>query len=309
MSPVLAVRDLSVAVGEGLAVDGLDLSLAAGETHCLVGESGCGKSLTCLALMGLLPAGARCRSAGLTIDGRDWAYRQGRPPPGLAMIYQDATASLDPVMTVGRQIAEALPPDLPARARRREAEALIAQVGLSNPRARFGAYPHELSGGMNQRIAIAMALAGRPRVLLADEPTTALDVTVQAQILDLLLAVQNSTGAALLFVTHDLGVVAQIADRVSVMYCGSIVERAPVATLFAAPRHPYTRGLIDSLPQISRPAARLASIPGRVPAIGARPPGCRFRPRCDRALARCGREAPVLDGTGPRGAVACFNPT
>jgi oligopeptide/dipeptide ABC transporter ATP-binding protein len=224
------------------------------------------------------------------------------------MIYQDATASLDPLMSVGRQIAEALPPDIPRRARRTAAEQLIAQVGIPQPRTRFDCYPHELSGGMNQRIAIAIALAGRPAVLLADEPTTALDVTVQARILDLLLEVQQTTSLAILFVTHDLGVVARIADDVSVMYCGEIVESGPVTDLFAAPAHPYSRGLVDCLPRFSRRADRLDAIPGVVPPIHARPAGCRFAPRCARADDTCQALRPQLERKGGAGEVACFSP-
>ncbi|WP_157020059.1 ABC transporter ATP-binding protein [Mesorhizobium xinjiangense] len=306
--PILEVRNLAVAVDDGLAVENVDLSLEAGRTHCLVGESGCGKSLTCLALMGLLPPGARGVSGNLRMKGRSGAIPEKGPPEGLAMIYQDATASLDPLMTVGRQIVEALPADVPRRARRAEAEDLIAQVGIPHARARFESYPHELSGGMNQRIAIAIALAARPSVLLADEPTTALDVTVQARILDLMLEFQQSTGLAILFVTHDLGVVAQIAHDVSVMYCGEIVESGPVTDLFAAPRHPYSRGLVECLPRLSRQTERLESIAGIVPPLQARPTGCRFASRCTRADDLCSTQRPCLERRGNTGAVACFNP-
>ena len=306
--PPLLVRGLSVVVDDGMVVEELDLALTAGTTHCLVGESGCGKSLTCLTLMGLLPAGAR-RVAGLVeVDGVVQPARRRGPLPGLAMIYQDATASLDPLMTVGRQIAEALPADVPRHARRREAEELIAQVGIAKPRERYDSYPHEFSGGMNQRIAIAMALAGRPKALLADEPTTALDVTIQAQILDLLLDLQAETGLALLFVTHDLGIVMQIGDSVSVMYCGRIVEHGLASELLIRPQHPYTRDLMACRPTLIDADRRLASIPGSVPPIGARPAGCSFEPRCRRAIERCRTDRPDLRG-GHRGdAVACFNP-
>ncbi|MEZ5764945.1 MAG: ABC transporter ATP-binding protein [Xanthobacteraceae bacterium] len=287
-----------------MVVEELDLALTAGTTHCLVGESGCGKSLTCLTLMGLLPAGAR-RVAGLEVDGVVQPARRRGPAPAAADLSgRDRLAR--PLMTVGQQIAECAARR--RRARRREAEELIAQVGIAKPRERYDSYPHEFSGGMNQRIAIAMALAGRPKALLADEPTTALDVTIQAQILDLLLDLQAETGLALLFVTHDLGIVMQIGDSVSVMYCGRIVEHGLASELLIRPQHPYTRDLMACRPTLIDADRRLASIPGSVPPIGARPASCSFEPRCRRAIERCRTDRPDLRG-GHRGdAVACFNP-
>ncbi|MBN8290989.1 ABC transporter ATP-binding protein [Rhodobacter sp. NTK016B] len=299
--PALEARDLKVRTPDGLAVEGLDLILERGRTHCLVGESGCGKSLTSLAMAGLLAPGLSA-SGRLSLEGRPVSLPARRPPQGLAMIYQDATAALNPIQRIGPQVAEAMP-----RGTKRKAETLrlLARVGLPDPAAIARRYPHELSGGMNQRVTIAMALAARPSVLIADEPTTALDVSVQAQILTLLREVQDETGAALLFITHDLSVVAEIGDSLSVMYAGRIVETGPVARLFDAPRHPYTAALMACRPRLApRNAGGFAGIPGRVPPVGARPAGCGFAPRCAHASSACHATRPVLDDDG----VACLHP-
>ncbi|MGV0758773.1 ABC transporter ATP-binding protein [Tistrella mobilis] len=315
----LTVENLRIDVPGGPAVAGLDLAIGRGRVFCLVGESGCGKSLTALALMGLLPAGARVVSGTARIDGRP--FRPGGPTPaGLAMVHQDAMASLDPLMTVGRQIAEPLVAQagLGRRAAMAEAVRLMERVGIAGAAERARAWPHEFSGGMNQRVAIAMALACRPALLIADEPTTALDVTVQAQILDLLTGLAAETGMGLVFITHDLGVVAEIADEMAVMYAGRIVEQGPVGRIFDAPAHPYTAELLACRPglevpgrQRPRPQARdrrLAAIPGMVPPPGRRGPGCDFAPRCRHAIESCSMTLPKLRPVAGGGLVACGVP-
>jgi peptide/nickel transport system ATP-binding protein len=315
----LEVRDLSTTLftrsGEMKAVDGLSLSVGAGETVALVGESGCGKSLSALSIMRLLPdPPARIVGGTVGLNGRDIVALpeeamldiRGRE---IGMIFQDPLSSLNPVLTIEKQIAEVLMTHtglgrFQARARAHE---LLEQVGMPDAGRRLDAYPHQLSGGMCQRVVIAMAIACSPPVLIADEPTTALDVTVQAQVLALLKQLQAERGMAMIFITHDLGVVAETADRVVVMYAGRKVEEATVDDLFEAPLHPYTAGLIGAtpVPGATR-AARLADIPGMVPPLNALPPGCAFAPRCPRAMARCGQERPAL--TEPRAGrlVACF---
>jgi peptide/nickel transport system ATP-binding protein len=284
------------------ALHGIDLSIAAGETYALVGESGSGKSVTSLAIMGLLDRRrARVGGSAMLADTGDLlalapralaAARGGQ----IAMIFQEPMSCLNPVQTVGAQIAEALRRHAGGERSRIEAAvvAALAEVEIPDPRRRAGAYPHELSGGMRQRVLIAMALACAPRVLIADEPTTALDVTVQAQILRLLARLQRERGMAVLFITHSLAVVAEIADRVGVMYGGRIVEQARAADLFAHPRHPYARGLLDSLPDIAGVAqrTRLRAIPGQVIDPGNPPPGCAFAPRCALGIDAC-RTGPV----------------
>ena len=299
---VLSVRGLRVAIdgpqGTVMPVDGIDLSIAAGQTLCLVGESGCGKSLSCYAMTGLLPPGGRVAGGSVRLDGQELLGLSPRAMAGLrgrklAMIYQDPQAALNPVMTIGAQIAEALTLHGSDRgAAQAEALRLLDRVGMPAAAARMRDYPHQLSGGMNQRAVIAMALACRPRLLIADEPTTALDVTIQAQILALLRAAQAELGMALLLVTHDLGVVAEMADEVAVMYAGRVVEQGSAEALFAAPAHPYSAGLLACLPRIERDAA-LVSIPGTVPPPGALPAGCAFAPRCGRADGPCATERPA----------------
>jgi oligopeptide/dipeptide ABC transporter ATP-binding protein len=318
--PLLDVRDLVVefdtARGTVRAVDGVDLSIARGGTLGLVGESGCGKSVTSLAIMRLLDPNAHIRRGSIEFDGRDLvpleesAMRRLRGSR-LAMIFQEPTTSLNPVFTVGSQVAEALRIH---RGLRRDlawagAVELMRQVEIPDAERRAASYPHELSGGMRQRVMIAMAISCEPALLIADEPTTALDVTIQAQILDLLRDLKQRLGMSLLLITHDLGVVATEADEVAIMYAGRIVERAPSRALFAAPAHPYTQALLASLPRLERRAERLTPIPGSVPDLLELPSGCRFRDRCPRASERCAREDPQLAEIAPGRAVACFHPT
>lgn len=314
--PLLEVAGLCVGTAQaGLVLD-VSFDLSPGETLCLVGESGCGKSLTCLAAMGLLSAPVRQTAGRVRFDGQDLTTLSERELLALrgreiAMIFQDATAALNPVRRVGDQVAEVLTlhEGLSPRAARARAAELFDMVGIPSPRARLRAYPHELSGGMNQRVMIAMALACKPRLIVADEATTALDVTTQAQILDLLRHLQAETGAAMIFVTHDLGVVAEIADRVAVMYSGRIVEMTTADALFDTPAHPYTQGLMACrLHVATHRAGRLAAIEGTVPNPTARPGGCAFAPRCDRAGPLC-TTAPALERHRQAGhLVACHHP-
>ncbi len=290
---LVEIRGLAVAFDGQPALRGIDLAVAPGEAVGLVGESGCGKSVTWLAALGLLPARARV-GGSVRIDGTELIgapaatldrVRGGR----IAMIFQDPASSLNPVHRIGRQIAEALTlhRGITGRAAREEARRLLDQVGIPDAARRLDAYPHELSGGQNQRVMIAIALAGRPELLVADEPTTALDVTIQAQILDLLQQLRRDTGMALVLISHDLGVVADTCERVCVMYAGRIVEEAPTHRLFDAAAHPYTRGLIGALPPIDGPRRPLLAIPGGVPEPWAMPPGCAFAPRCALHVAAC----------------------
>lgn len=303
---LLSVRDLRISVPTGeesraLAVDGVSFDLARGELLALVGESGCGKSLTSLALLRLLPNAARIEAgSSLMLDGTDLLALDARALRAvrgrrIAMVFQDPMTSLNPVLTVGAQVAETIRAheSVSARAARDRSRQLLADVGIGDVEQRLDAYPHQLSGGLRQRVMIAIALAAGPEVLVADEPTTALDVTVQAQILELLDRLRAERGLSVLLVTHDLGVVAGRADRVAVMYAGQIVETAPTGELFADPRHPYTRGLLACIPRLDGPRDRLQPIPGTVPAPGRHDGGCRFRGRCSVAVARC-TEAPPL---------------
>jgi peptide/nickel transport system ATP-binding protein len=319
MTLPLEVQGLSTTLftrrGEMKAVDGLSLSVGAGETVALVGESGCGKSLSALSIMRLLPdPPARIVGGAVMLNGRDIVAVpeetmldiRGKE---IGMIFQDPMSSLNPVATVEKQIAEVLTAHTglgrsQARARAHE---LLELVGMPDAGRRLDAYPHQLSGGMCQRVMIAMAIACSPSVLIADEPTTALDVTVQAQVLALLKRLQADAGMAMIFITHDLGVVAETADRVVVMYAGRKVEEASVDDLFENPLHPYTAGLIGAtpVPGAAR-AARLADIPGMVPPLNALPRGCAFAPRCPRVMERCRRERPELTQPGPGRLVACF---
>lgn len=311
---MLSVTNMEVTIDRRRAgpvhpVRGVSLAVDAGRTLALVGESGCGKSMSCLALAGLLPRRARISAGSVVFDGADLAALPASDASAIrrrhiASVFQDATGGLNPVRPIGWQVAEAV--RLRAGATwaeaAREAVRLLGRVGLPDPERRAREFPHQFSGGMNQRAMIALAVAGKPRLLIADEATTALDVTLQAQILDLIGDLRDSLGMAVLFVTHDLGLVAQSAEDVAVMYAGRVVETAPVADLFAAPRHPYTQGLLNALPANREGQARLATIKGTVPALDALPEGCAFAPRCARADAVCRGTDPVLQG-----GVACHH--
>ena len=311
---MLTVENLSVTFatqrGPLRAVDHVGFSLAPGRTLAVVGESGCGKSVTSLAIMGLLAENARTEGR-VMFEGRDLlalpkAERRKLRGGAMAMIFQEPMTSLNPAFTAGEQVAEALrvheglAPDLALK----RAIEMLDRVRIPEPARRAAAYPHQLSGGMRQRVMIAMALACKPRLLIADEPTTALDVTVQAQILALLETLKRETGTAILLVTHDLGVVADYADDVVVMYAGRVAEAAPAQALFARPEHPYTIGLLGAAPRFSAPGGKLANIAGTVPDLAAPPPGCRFAPRCPFVTPRCDTTPPLVAGAHQ---VACWN--
>lgn len=309
-APLLELRQLSVsfATDDGIvqAVDGIDLALQRGRTLGLVGESGCGKSVTSLAVMGLLPPENSKVSGEVHFEGRDLLripVHELRDLRGarLAMIFQEPMTSLNPSYTIGNQIVEAIQrhQGLDAAAAKARAIEMLKLVRISSPEKRFDDYPHKLSGGMRQRAMIAMALACGPQLLIADEPTTALDVTIQAQILDLMRGLRRDTGTAIILITHDLGVVAEMADDVAVMYAGQIVERASVASLFAWPEHPYTVGLLGSIPRLDEKRERLPSIEGRVPDMTQPPDGCRFAARCPFVETACRAEPPALIEVAP----------
>ena len=318
MSVLLEVRDLRVHLftSRGLvrAVDSVSFSLEAGRTLGIVGESGCGKSMTALALMRLIPSPpARIVTGEIRFEGEDVvsmdaAALQALRGNRIAMIYQDPMTTLNPVFSVGEQIAEAV------RLHRGDkrgpawvkAVETLGLVGIPDPDRIARAFPHQLSGGMRQRAVIAMALACSPRLLIADEPTTALDVTIQAQILELLRRLQGELGMAVIMITHDLGVIADLVDEVAVMYAGTVVEYAPVRGLFASPRHPYTQGLLRSIPSLEMRAHRLKTIDGVVPSPFAMPTGCAFHPRCSEAIEICRTKAPVLGEADADGRVACW---
>ena len=299
-----------------VAVDGVDLEVGAGRTLGLVGESGSGKSVSCLSILRLLPERGRILSGRIRFDGRDLTDLSQREMQELrggdvAMIFQDPMSSLNPVKRVGWQIAEALHlhEGLSMQAAHERAVEMLRLVAIPDPASRARSFPHQLSGGMCQRVMIAMALACKPRLLIADEPTTALDVTIQAQILDLVRRLASETGTAVILVTHDLAVVAETADDVAVMYAGRVVETGPVEQIFEAPRHPYTWGLLRSLPGRASASRRLPLIEGSVPAPHDYPNGCRFAPRCPRASDRCRSISPPLAATdGAAGGVACHHP-
>jgi oligopeptide/dipeptide ABC transporter ATP-binding protein len=317
---LLEIAGLEVAfrsgAGEARVVEGVDLRIPPGRILGLVGESGCGKSVTARAVMRLLPEPpARVAARTLRLGGRDLlalGERGLREVRGnqVAMIFQEPMTSLNPTWTVGFQIEESLKlhTDLGAAARRARVLELLRRVGVGAPARRAGQYPFELSGGLRQRAMIAMALACEPRLLIADEPTTALDVTVQAQILELMAGLRDELGMAILLITHDLGVVAQFCDEVAVMYAGRIVEEAPVEALFARPRHPYTAGLLAATPRLDGNRGRLPTIAGTVPSPGARPTGCAFAPRCPRRLPACAIDRPRTLADGPGRRLACWNP-
>jgi oligopeptide/dipeptide ABC transporter ATP-binding protein len=318
MTSLLEIRDLKTWFdGDGgtyRAVDGISFSLEAGRTLGIVGESGCGKSVTSLSIMGLVPqppgriAGGEILFEGVDLLKLDAAALRDLRGARMAMIFQEPMTSLNPAYTVGDQIVEGILRHLPVdrAAARAKAIEMLRLVRIPAPEQRFDEYPHKLSGGMRQRAMIAMALACGPRLLIADEPTTALDVTIQAQILDLLRRLREETGTAIVLITHDLGVIAELADDVVVMYAGQIVERAPVKRLFEAAQHPYTIGLLGAIPELDRRRARLATIEGTVPDLGAELPGCRFAPRCPFAQPRCRADAPSLREVEPGHEAACW---
>ncbi|MBK0081894.1 ABC transporter ATP-binding protein [Kosakonia sp. S58] len=314
-APVLRITNLKVQfAGSPVSVlDGISLSVKRGETLALVGESGCGKSITSLALMGLLPTSAQIVSGEMhfrdqdlrQLAPRDYADLRGN---ALAMIFQEPMTSLNPAFTLGDQLSEAVMRHQNVSRSEAMAAALqtLEKVQIPAPEMRLKAYPHQLSGGMRQRVMIAMALINNPRLLIADEPTTALDVTIQAQILALLNTLKAETGTAVLMITHDLGVVAEVAQQVAVMYAGQVVEQGSVEAIFADPQHPYTIGLMGSIPSLGARKGPLSTIPGAVPLPEAMPKGCRFATRCPFAQTRCHQEKPTLQPQGPGHLVACF---
>ncbi|WP_048647342.1 ABC transporter ATP-binding protein [Nitratireductor soli] len=315
--PVLAVENFALTFSANAPanlIDGISFTVERGKTLCIVGESGCGKSVTSLALMGLLSSPpARILSGTARFEGRDLFSLPEREKVnlrgnGMAMIFQEPMTSLNPAFTVGHQIAEGITRHrgLPKAEARREALRMLEWVRIPAAAKRLDAYPHQLSGGMRQRVMIAMALANRPRLLIADEPTTALDVTIQAQILDLIRHIQEETGTAVILITHDLGVVAEVADRVAVMYAGHIVEQGSVSEIFANPQHPYTIGLFGSIPSLGRRQGQLATIKGAVPPLDLMPKGCRFAPRCPFADRRCMDEVPPAAELAEGHSVACW---
>ncbi len=323
MTALLEIRDLKVSFVQGKqsrpALDGISLSVDRGRTLGIVGESGCGKSLTALSIMQLLPTPPAQIDGGeivlalhdgsrdlLKIAPKDMRHVRGRE---IAMIFQEPMTSLDPVYTIGEQIAEVLMTHEGASRKDalERAVALLHDVGIPSPEERIRQYPHELSGGMRQRAMIAIALACRPAVLIADEPTTALDVTIQAQVLELMRNMQQRLGTALLLITHDMGVIAEMADDVLVMYLGRIIERGSATQVLERPAHPYTQGLIASLPRLDMPRGeRLAPIQGTVPGLGAIPSGCRFHTRCPHVMDVCRREDPAMRCAEPGHEAACW---
>jgi peptide/nickel transport system ATP-binding protein len=313
---MLEVKDLRLGFISGrqtlAAVDGISFAIAKGETFALLGESGCGKSVTAQGILRLLPAAGRVLGGSVKLDGEELlalpeadmrAYRGGR----MAMIFQEPATSLNPVLTVGRQIGEVLERHLQmsGEAARQRMLELLRQVGIADPERRLDEYPFQLSGGMKQRVMIAIALAGEPELLIADEPTTALDVTVQAQILDLLAGLQAERGMGMLLITHDLGVVARMAQRIGVMYAGELVEVASREDFFTTPRHPYTQALFAALPEVSRRGTALTTIPGQVPSLAAMPAGCRFAERCPQVMPVCRESSPAWREATPGHAVRC----
>jgi len=319
--PLLDVRGLKTYFftedGVVKAVDGVDLQVYPGEVLGLVGESGCGKSVTSFSILRLVDEPGRIVAGEVWFEGQNLltlseAEMSRIRGNRISMIFQQPKSSLNPVFTIGDQIAEVFQVHQGMKKKQawREAVNLLRLVGLPDPESKAHAYPHQLSGGQAQRVMIAMALALRPRLLIADEPTTALDVTIQAQIMDLILDLRARFGTSVILISHDLGLIAEAADRVAVMYAGRIVEQAPVRELFAAPKHPYTRGLIASVPVLGRVQERLSTIPGTVPNLVDLPPGCRFAPRCqarvEHDLALCSQTEPDLIQVGPDHWVRCW---
>jgi oligopeptide/dipeptide ABC transporter ATP-binding protein len=317
--PLLSVRDLRswffTDQGVARAVDGVSFDVREGETLGIVGESGCGKTVTSLSILGLLPRpparvmeGSSIRFRGEELVGAGEKRMRALRGNDISMIFQEPMSSLNPVYTIGSQITEALRlhRDLSRKAARAQAVRLLDEVGIPEPGRRIDEYPHQLSGGMRQRVMIAMALSCEPKLLIADEPTTALDVTIQAQILELLASLRESHGMAVLLITHDLGVVAEVCDRVVVMYAGQVVETGTVHEIFAEPAHPYTRALLGSLPDVERPGQRLVSIPGTVPSPTDWPEGCRFRARCPSARGECERSQELVRLASAARAARCW---
>jgi oligopeptide/dipeptide ABC transporter ATP-binding protein len=320
---LLSVRGLTVGFGKGggrvTALQDVSFDVQSGETLALVGESGSGKSLTALSIMGLLPAGASAAS-GQVLLGPDDLLRKTRDElvhargRRIAMVFQEPMTSLNPVLTIGRQLTEGLQFHLGASRAAAEARAvdLMSLVGLTSPRQRLRQYPHQLSGGMRQRVMIAMALACEPDLIIADEPTTALDVSIQAQIIDLMLDIKARLGTSILLITHDLGVVAEMADRIAVLYAGHVIEVAGATELFDTPRHPYTESLLAAVPRLDQLVAdgperpRLAELPGSVPGLAERPPGCPFAPRCAFAVTVCREAMPPMTPLSATRSVACW---
>lgn len=317
--PLLEINDLAISFGSGpkevRIIDGVTLTLGVGETLGIVGESGCGKSILSLSVLGLLPQGARVSAGEIRLDGRELTSLSDREIRALrgneiSMVFQEPMTALNPVLTIGSQLSEVFRIHQGAsrsEARRMAVEALQA-VGVASPETRVRSYPSQLSGGMRQRVMIAMALACRPKVLIADEPTTALDVTIQAQILELIQKLRHDFDTSVLFISHDLGVIAEVADRVAVLYSGAVVEEATTEELFSNPQHPYTRGLLMALPQPDAAVVpdQLYEIPGTVPAPDARSEGCRFHPRCPIANDRCRKEEPEIAPISNDHRVACW---
>jgi dipeptide transport system ATP-binding protein len=307
---LLQIRNLRVSFGGFTAVDGVDIDVAAGDLLGIVGESGSGKSVSMMALMGLIDAPGKVSADLMQFDGHNLlalpaAQRRRIIGKDIAMVFQDALNSLNPSITVGDQVREVLRLHLGLRGAALEARVLqlFEQVEIPAPATRLNAYPHQMSGGMNQRVMIAMAIACQPRVLIADEPTTALDVTIQAQVMALLQRLQRDQGMSLVLITHDLAVVAELTQRVMVMYAGQVVETAAADTLFETPQHPYTAALLAALPEHNRGARRLSALPGIVPGRYDRPAGCLLAPRCPRVQSRCHTEQPTLTN-----GVRCFYP-
>ena len=319
MENILEIRNLSVSFASdgrrdrAVAVNGVDIDIPKGSIVGLVGESGCGKSVTSLSVMGLLADNGRVDSGTAMFGGRDLlqiSFRELRDIRGdrISMIFQEPMTSLNPVMTVGRQVAEALRlhRGLDRREARLRSIEILEKVGIPEPVRRYGCYPHQLSGGLRQRVMIGMAMVLKPDLLIADEPTTALDVSIEAQILRLMRDLQTAEGTSILMITHNLGVVAEMCDQVYVMYAGEVVEKTDVFTLFRDCAHPYTRGLMASLPRMTPKGQRLYNIRGTVPNLRAMPAGCRFSPRCEYASERCRREKPPLLDLGGGHLCRCF---
>ncbi len=306
MNDLLTIRNLQVTFGGTQAVDRIDLSVKPGEVVGVVGESGSGKSVTMMALMGLIDAPGKVSADQVTFDGWDLlkaSARERRKIIGkdIAMVFQDALTSLNPSYTVGYQIKEGLKlhEGLRGDALHRRALELLDQVGIPDAKSRIKSFPHQMSGGMNQRVMIAMAVACNPKLLIADEPTTALDVTIQAQIMELLVRLQKERGMALVLISHDLAVVSEVAQRVAVMYAGEIIETNHVPAIFSEPHHPYTEALLAAIPEHSRGADRLAALPGMVPGRDDRPSGCLFAPRCKYVVDDCRKGRPALFALDP----------